>query len=112
MFEPLEPPPGGLVRLRARLERDRRRTRARRTACGAAAALLLGLAAWLALGPGTTGRPAEAGDPFRLARIGLGLDRLPSEPLTIRAEDRHRTAALRVPLSDESVVFYLVASVD
>lgn len=111
-FETLEPPPDGLVRLRLRLERDRRRARAR-GACGAAAfVLLVGAAAWLALGPPPPPSAGAGNAAFRLARIGLGLKPPPAEPLTVRAEDRHRAAALRVPLSDDRVVFYLVAAVD
>jgi len=112
LFEPLEPPRDGLARLRARLERDRRRVRVRRAAFGAAAILLLGFVVRIALGPPAPKSIGDAGDPFRLARIGLGLVPVPAERLTVRREDRHRVAARRVPLSDERVVFYLVASVD
>ena len=112
LFERLEPPGGGPARLRDRLRRERLRARARRAAWGAAALFCLAAAAWIALGPSTTERPAAADDAYRLARIGLGLQPPPAEPLTIRAESRHHTAARRVPLSDERIVFYLVATLD
>jgi hypothetical protein len=112
LFESLEPPRDGLARLRTRLEQDQRRTRLLRAAYGGAAALLLGLAGWIALGPATTERYGGPEDPYRLARIGLGLEPVPEEQLTIHPEDRHRAAAGRVPLSDERVVLYLVATVD
>ena len=104
LFEPLEPPRGGLARLRGRIERDRRWARARRAAYGAAAILFLCAAAWIALGPPAPKSIGGAGDPFRLARIGLGLAPVPDEPMTIRAKDRHRVAAgaCRSPTSGSS----------
>ena len=111
-FESLEPPRGGLARLRDRIEQRRRQARTRRASLAAAALLVAGGAGWLLVdrpGPGPT---RLAGDPFRLARISLGLAAPPAEPLTIRPASRHRAAARRVPLADERVVFYRIETVD
>jgi hypothetical protein len=111
-FERLEPPRDGLSRLRARLERDRRRTRSRRAALGVTTILLCCGLAWIALRPEAVRERATAPDPFRLARIGLGLEPPPAEPLTLPPEERGRAAVRRVPLSDERVLFYLVETLE
>lgn len=110
-FELLDPPPGGLTRLRARIDGDRRRRATLRLAwSGAAATLLIAAAVTLAL---SIPRSKQESDPrFRRARIHLGLAAPPSEPMVVPEENRHLAAARRVPLPDDKVVFYRVASLE
>ena len=56
-------------------------------------------------------RESEPVPELDLMRITLGLRSLPTEPLTIAADGRRHTAARRVPLSTEWVVFHLVGSI-
>lgn len=100
-FPDLAPPPGGLERLRARL--DRRRRPLARPLVGlalAAAALLL----WLRLPPS---------HPTPAAPLGPGiavLTGLPAEPVTVAPGETGGTAVTRVPTEDRGVVMYRVAS--
>ena len=88
LFEVLQPPTGGLTRLRSRIRRtERRRVRTWRLA-GATAGL--------------------AGSD--LLAIRLGLSDAPTEPVSIPPDRRHEFAVRRVPTTDERVVFYLVGS--
>jgi hypothetical protein len=107
IFEVLEPPAGGLDRLRARLGHDRRRRTAFRIAWAGAASLVLAAATVLMLT-----LPAGSPEEFRDARVHLGLLPRPSESVTIPVGSRHRTAALRVPLPDDRVVFYRVSTLE
>lgn len=106
----LEPPPGGLAQLRARIERDAGwPVGARRLQVVTAATLLLAFVTWAGVdwrGQRDT-LPAE----FDLVQMSLGLSAAPSEPLTIPAEQRAYTAVHRVPLSTDQVVFYLIGSI-
>ena len=106
----LEPPPGGLIALRARIARDaHRRVGVRRLQVVAGTTLLVGLVTWAAVdwrGQRDT-LPAE----FDLVRMSLGLSAAPSEPLTIPVAQRTHTAARRVPLPTDQVVFYLIGSI-
>ncbi len=111
LFERLEPPPGGLQRLRARIER-----RARHHAClerlgyASAFALLLFLTAAVIVGP----RRLKSEPPlpaFDQARLRLGMSSSPVEAMTIPASERTVLGAQRVPLQTNEVLFYLVASV-
>ncbi|MBN1774015.1 MAG: hypothetical protein JXB32_22340 [Deltaproteobacteria bacterium] len=135
VFERLEPPPGGLARLRARMaEAERPRTasplRPLAWVAAAAAAASLVVVAALAAREGTVPRPGPvaaapvpaptvviaAAPPARLpgfhpAFAALGLEPLPSEPVTVSAETAASLALQRVPLEDDRVVFYLVATV-
>jgi hypothetical protein len=99
----LEPPPGGLAQLRARIERDAGwPVGARRLQVVTAATLLLAFVTWAGVdwrGQRDT-LPAE----FDLVQMSLGLSAAPSEPLTI-------PAVHRVPLSTDQVVFYLIGSI-
>jgi hypothetical protein len=110
LFETLEPPPGGLVGLRARIQRDARRRRIdRRLGSTVVAALLLLVIGWSVLGPR---REVVAGSPeLDLVRMQLGLLAAPDEPLTLPPGRRRDTAARRVPLPTDEVIFYLVGSI-
>jgi hypothetical protein len=110
LFEVLEPPPGGLASLRERIrQRARRRSRARRAAAGVAAVAVLAFAALLLHGP-----PREESLPpgfgSSLWAIGLGLADPPSDPVSVPPDARDHQAVLRVPTTDDRVVFYLVGS--
>lgn len=110
LFETLEPPPGGLVGLRERIERDaRRRVRLRRVQAVAAATVLVALVSWTAFSP--RGEPDTLPAEFDLVRMSLGLLAPPSETLTIPEDRRSETAVRRVPLPTDEVVFYLVGSI-
>ena len=94
LFPELDPPPGGLNRLRTRLERNRRRR-------WMAAAVLALVLAFL-LFP-----RSEAIDDPNLAAFGLYQPTAPVEALP-----GSRTATERVDVSDANTVFYRVASLD
>jgi hypothetical protein len=111
-LEPLEPPAGGVERLRVALAgRERRRVVARRLAWASAAAsiaavLLLVLhrpagraAAW----PGS----GEAGP----ALVALGLAEPPGSAVAVSERSRGRVALLPVVASGE-VLYYRIASLD
>jgi hypothetical protein len=83
LFEPLEPPPGGLQRLRARLDAPRTRSAPIWIFAVATCALALG---------------------------AVALQAPPREPVTVPPSGRAEVAVVRVPLRDERVVFYWVAS--
>ena len=110
LFETFEPPPGGLVGLRARLQRDASRQRIRRRLMSTTAAtLLLGVIGWSILGPR---REAVATSPeLDLVRMQLGLLAAPDEPLTLPTGRRRDIAVWRVPLPTDEVIFYLVGSI-
>lgn len=110
LFELLDPPPGGLARLRAGLRADRgRRVRNRSLAAAvatAAAAALL--AVFLAPDEGAPSRlPGLESD---LLAVKLGLAEPPAEVVSIRPDQRREYAVRRIPTSDERVVFYVVGS--
>ena len=118
LFPRLEPPPGGLVRLRARLDRDRGRalrTRWTIAFAGAFAAIALALAWWGVI-------PDQAG-PHATAALDLspGADHptlrqmrglVPDEPVTLVGEARGRVALQRVQTSDDKVIFYMVGTIE
>jgi hypothetical protein len=121
LFERLDPPPGGVTRLRAAIERhDRRRLEARRVrslcwaAAAAAATVLVWLAAtWLSHPDGDVGRNrlalgADGADP---ALVGLGLADPPAERVSVPPAERHRVAVERVEVDVPGVVYYRVAVV-
>jgi hypothetical protein len=109
LFEKLEPPPGGLARLRARMDARPRRKRVvvpLAFAFAAAAIVLL-----VVVGRG------RAADPLSAARqrgdapeIALGLARMPGAAVTIDDEARATTALAEVPTQDPHVAFYWVSS--
>ena len=106
----LEPPPGGLAELRARIARDASRSVAvRRLQAVTAAVVLVAIVTWAGLASGTRQDMLPAG--FDLVQLHLGLRAVPAEPLTIPADQRSRTAVRRVPLPTDQVVFYLIGSI-
>jgi hypothetical protein len=111
LFEPLEPPPGGLDGLRALIERHTRRPpRFERLGYASAAGLLLILIIVTIVGP--SGLRGESRLPeFDQARMRLGMSSSPAEALTIPVSDRATLGARRVALPTDRVQFYLVASI-
>ena len=110
MLSTHEPPPGGLVQLRARIERDARsRLGVRRLQVATAATVLVALATWAGLV--SAGRSDRLPAGFELVQMNLGQRAAPSETLTIPAEHRFHTAVRRVPLPTDHVVFYLIGSI-
>ncbi len=101
-------PPGGLHKLRERLEADSRWRKRGRPALGLSAGLLVVvLVGWV------VSIPSEEQDmppEFDLARIHLGQLPAPSEALTIPSDRRDQFSVRRVPLPTEQVVFYLIDS--
>ena len=114
MFDPLVPPPGGVERLRERIARfERSRVRRRSVAGGLVAAPLLVAALYIVVGPAA---PVEPGGPlvagFSPTRIGMGLDPVPTEPVSLPPGDRGTTAIRQVSLGTDAVLLYLVGSVE
>src|ERR1700722_3640214 len=103
-FEQLEPPPGGLTRLRAAMaERPPRRWLRWALASELAVVSLLALAQLgrIAWPPSDLGRQFRAALPEHHSR----------EPVALRGDDES-TALLRVPTENPKVVFYWVASTE
>ena len=73
------------------------------------ATLVVALVTWA--GVGWRGQQDTLPAEFDLVRMHLGLLDVPSEPLTIPAEQRIHTAVRRVPLATDQVVFYRVGSI-
>jgi hypothetical protein len=110
-FEALDPPPGGVERLRERIARSgRARARRRRVVRGLAALPVLAVLAW-AMRP-EADAPAPAFFEFSPTRIGLGIDAPPDEPVTVPPADRGSVAISRVSLGTDAVLLYLVGSVE
>jgi hypothetical protein len=108
LFPILDPPPGGLTRLRARIREDRRRRR-RSWALATAGIAVLAFAI-LVLVPLHTETRLPPWFESDLLAIQLGIVDPPSEPVSIRPDLRHEFAVQRIPTTDERVVFYLVGS--
>ena len=107
-FETLDPPSGGLARLRANIRQDtRRRVQLRRVRAAALAVCLAAAIGWALFEPRSApmAPPAE----FEFVRISLGLAPPPTGVLTIPEDRRADTAVQRVPLATDRVVFYRVA---
>ncbi|MBI4914655.1 MAG: hypothetical protein HY825_02315 [Acidobacteria bacterium] len=127
-FERLDPPPGGLERLRHRLgEQDppARPVWPLRLAVAAAAAAVAAILLWPSTGP-----DRRATDPVRTPSvegpndvvvaaaplsdnpllIAAGLAPLPAEPVELRSSAVAGAALSHVPIDDPDVVFYLVAA--
>ena len=108
LFETLDPPPGGLPKLRERIGGAARWRKRRRPALGAAAvALLIVLVGWVVFVPSKEPNiPPE----LDLVRMYLGQLPPPSEALTIPKDRRGEFSVRRVPLPTDQVIFYLVGS--
>ena len=110
LFEVLEPPPGGLTRLRSRIRRAERQ-RVRTWQLASATAGVAGIVVAVLLIPtfiGSQTRPLDLGSDLMAIRFGLADP--PTEPVTIVPEHRHQYAVQRIPTTDDRVVFYLVGS--
>lgn len=112
-LETLEPPRGGLAKLRRRLDRRVRRERIARhsLAFGGVAAALVVFAVFAVTGPifeRPVGSPLPIGD--ELIAMQFGFVAAPTEPVSIGAAHRETTAVLRIPTDDERVVLYLVGT--
>jgi hypothetical protein len=110
VFEELDPPPGGLVRLRARLDRpDRSRSNLWRVAFVAAPASLAAAALLVFV----LGRP-EPPDLVAAAREGGGIAPsalgLSPPPPTVAVVDTHFAGLLSVRTTDPNVVFAWVGT--
>ncbi len=112
LFETLEPPPGGLPSLRARLRAEQRRAVLRRRAwatsiAAGAAAAVVAAAIVLAPGPSSRQTPSLPDDP---ALAALALTDVESASVQVPDESLGAVAVERVPLSTTNVVYYRVAS--
>lgn len=118
LFEELEPPPGGLASLRARIETDHRRQRRLRVVMATAVTIVGLVVGVFYLQPptptATMGAPTIdliAGAQNDPGLIALGLAPLPSETVTVRSPDGRRAATQHVPTTNDDVVFYLFGTV-
>ncbi len=110
LFEMLDPPPGGLTRLQARIRGERRRKIRNWTLATAAAGIAaIGLAVLLLL-PNGGELPLLPGFESDLLAIQLGLIEAPEESVSIRPDLRNEYAVLEIPTGDDRVVFYMVGS--
>ena len=120
MFVVLDPPPGGLLRLRARRAASRRRPGLwllAGTAVTAAAALALLLTPPAPQAP-TAPQVAAAAtpdllagrDPATLHPAWIGLRQLPppAEPLTLAPEPGDALASRRIAVADSNVILYML----
>jgi len=110
LFPVLDPPPGGLTRLRARIRQDRRRRTASWGLVTAAAGIAALVLAVLVLTPAPRKIRALPGLESDLLAIQLGIVDPPREPVSVRPDLRNEFAVRRIPTTDERVVFYLVGS--
>ncbi len=110
LFEVLEPPPGGLTRLRARIGRERRRRVRRWSLAMAAAALALAALTAPLLPRGDAGPWAPGAPDVDALALQVGLGEPPAETVSIRPDLRRRYAVREVPTTDERVVFFMVGS--
>jgi hypothetical protein len=117
LFVDLEPPSGGLQRLRRRLDAEpveaprRRRWRISWVTAAAAAAVVV---VWLAVAPAILGGPTlmVAAEEALPGLVHLGLADPPSEPVTVPEEERSRVAIERVTTATDAVVYYRVVTLD
>jgi hypothetical protein len=111
LLPPLDPPPGGLTRLRARIADERRSPRRPRVvtpALGLAATVVLAVVAF-ALVRNEPTSDLHAAD-TSLLRMRLGLVDPPAEPVTVPEERRGEMAVQRIDLDTQQVLYYLVSS--
>lgn len=110
-FEMLEPPAGGLTRLRTRMRQDQvRRRRTLRLAVACTGLVVVVTAALIAaLLP--TGSPVLLpGLGSDLLAIQAGLVESPAATVSIRPDLRHKYAVQQIPTTNERIVFYLAGS--
>jgi len=112
---PLDPPPGGLTRFRAR--RSRRPTWPWVLGCALATTAALLLALRITPPPVSTPQRAPVdliagldASTLHPRWIGLGRVALPSEPMTLTGDLAGALAARRVATADDAVVFYMLES--
>lgn len=121
VFEQVDPPAGGLARLRARLDVEQGRARRAGFWVAASTVALTAIAvAGAALAPrlglpaeDTTGSPVDSlpgTGQMGPALASLGLAPVAAEPVSVPSAERGATAVERVPLPTDDVVFYLVAT--
>jgi hypothetical protein len=109
LFPRLDPPPGGLAALRARIDARPHAPRRFAPFALAGAAVLLLLVYWV--------RRQREPDLIALARslgdapeVELGLAVMPAVPVAIAVDDRATTALAEVRTANPSVAFYWVSS--
>ena len=109
LFRTLDPPAGGLAKLRGRIRgKGHRLTRVPLAPTVSAAVLTLAVVGWVVFAPvEEPDLPPE----LDLLRMQLGQLPLPSEAVTVPNTPRGQIAVRRVPLESDEVVFYLVDSV-
>ncbi|HEY8079880.1 MAG TPA: hypothetical protein VIF62_37370 [Labilithrix sp.] len=110
LFEPIDPPPGGLAALRERLDSrsPRRRFVPLLALAGAAAAVVL----FFVLGRPRTDVAARARTHVDTSEVALGLAPMPSDRVAIADDARGTTALIAVPTKDPNVSFYWVQSTE
>ncbi len=113
----LEPPRGGLARLRGRLEARQRRSALWRTSVATASAVAIGAVAllWWWMAPVAPSAPSLARGPGldlsgHAAAVHFG-HALPSEAVTVSGESVGNTALWKVPDTADNVQFYMVSRV-
>jgi hypothetical protein len=111
VFERLEPPPGGLATLRARLAS--RPSVLRRVAPPLAFAVAaVAIVVFLAGRRRASDPLAEARQKGDGAEVLLGLAPMPKVPVTVDAESRATTALAEVKTANPNVAFYWISSTD
>lgn len=108
LFERLDPPPGGLAALRARMDaRPRLALRLAPLAFAVATAALVVFVLHRGRAPDLVAAARQlAGAP----EIALGLAPMPAAAVAIEKDDRATTALTEVPTKDPRVAFYWVSS--
>jgi hypothetical protein len=107
IFERLEPPPGGLAALRARMDARPRRAHLLVPLALAVAAAVVLLVVGRGRTPDLVAAARQRGD---APEIELGLAPRPASPVAVEREDRATTALAEVQTADPRVVFYWVSS--
>jgi hypothetical protein len=108
VFERLEPPPGGVAKLR---ERMAARPSSMRRLVPVAAALAIAAVVLLFWSRGTTpDLVAAARHRAGLEQVALGLAPAPGGAVALTDEERATTALAEVPTSNPAVAFYWVSS--
>jgi hypothetical protein len=109
VFERLEPPPGGLTRLRGRIHTRSRRRAPLLVVAFAVVAACVALLIVRRRGPDLVTLAHTHPD---TSEIGLGLAPMPADPVALTAEQRTTTAMREVHTANSNVSFYWVSSID